>query len=77
MTEIWWEEQSGRGPLPGWEDGCPLRSHVWPDNSRQMRRLSYFNNSVWAVEQEEEEEEMLLLPKAQLALSCLARMNAD
>lgn len=30
----------------------------------KVRRLSDFNNSVWAVEQDE--DEMLLLPKAQL-----------
>ena len=49
------------------EGSRALRLELWVSTlmiQDKARRLSYFNNSVWALEQEQ--DEMLVLPKAQL-----------
>lgn len=70
MTEVWtvMGEQSSSG-APAVSRWCertvaPSGGASVPTMADKARRLSRFNNSVWAVEQDE--GETLLLPEAQL-----------
>lgn len=69
MTEVWtvMGEQSGGAPAVSRWCGrtvAPSGRASVPTMADKARRLSRFNNSVWAVEQDG--DEMLLLPEAQL-----------